>query len=116
MLLFFRALRHFSKNCTMADSDIVNEWLKSKHIECRNVRTFKSFDSNNVPVYDICLASVDRGACSGITVEEEEFKGCKFKVHKKEVEKKSNMYIVCIQESFHTSRNLMKTHLFKKKV
>lgn len=66
----------------MKDSDIVNEWLKNKQIECYNVRTFKTINKNGVPVYDICLASAEEGAKSGITIDEEEFKGCIFKVNK----------------------------------
>lgn len=64
----------------MQDSDIVKEWLKTKQIECYNLRTFKTFDQNSRPVYEIRLASVEQGHKAPITIEEEDFNGCKFKV------------------------------------
>lgn len=70
---------YFSANCTMEDSDIVNEWLKTKQIECYNVRTFKTVQSGGV-TYEICLASAEEGMKNGITIEQEEFKGNNFKV------------------------------------
>ncbi|GLV40147.1 Dipeptidyl aminopeptidase III [Carabus blaptoides fortunei] len=71
---------YFSANCTMEDSEMVNKWLKTKHIECYNVRTFKTVENDGTKVYDVCLASVDFGTQCGLTVDEETFDGCKFKV------------------------------------
>lgn len=70
---------YFSSNCTMEDSEIVSKWLQTKHVECYNLRTFKTV-VDGVNVYDICLASVDSGTESGLTIEEVTFEGHKFKV------------------------------------
>lgn len=80
LIQFQGVTTYFSANCTMEDSEIVNKWLKTKHIECYNVRTFKTVENDGTKVYDVCLASVDIGTESGLTVDEETFEGCKFKV------------------------------------
>lgn len=70
---------YFSDNCTVADSDLVNEWMKLKKMEGYICRTFKSIDGG-VTTYDIKLASVNGGDSSNITIAPEQYKGCTFKV------------------------------------
>lgn len=70
---------YFSSNCTKEDANLINEWLQVKRIEAYICRTFKSF-ANGKTVYDIKFASSAKGEKSGITLGEEEYKGCIFKV------------------------------------
>ena len=70
---------YFSNNCTKEDADLVNEWLKAKKIEGYICRTFKIV-SEDKTVYDIKLASIEKGEKVGITLAPEEFKGCTFKI------------------------------------
>lgn len=71
---------YFSDNCTVADSELICEWLKTKSIESYNCRTFKTIDSEGRSVYDIRLASIECGDKDGITMPSEIFKGSLFKV------------------------------------
>lgn len=63
----------------MKDAELVNKWTKTKNIECYNSRCFKTTE-NNTTVYDIKLASIEEGSQEGITIPEESFEGCKFRV------------------------------------
>ncbi|XP_044727617.1 dipeptidyl peptidase 3 isoform X2 [Chrysoperla carnea] len=70
---------YFSANCSLKDAELVNKWAKTKNIECYNSRCFKTTE-NNTTVYDIKLASIEEGPQEGITIPEESFEGCKFRV------------------------------------
>lgn len=69
---------YFSDNCTVEDSDLVNEWMKMKKMEGYICRTFKTINGG-VTTYDIKLASVNDGELSGVTIAPEQYKGCTFK-------------------------------------
>uniref|UniRef100_A0A1L8DTF9 Dipeptidyl peptidase 3 n=1 Tax=Nyssomyia neivai TaxID=330878 RepID=A0A1L8DTF9_9DIPT len=70
---------YFSANCTKEDGDFVNEWLKEKRMDAYICRTFKIVNESGT-LFDIKLASIETGPKEGITVDEEVFKGCKFRV------------------------------------
>lgn len=70
---------YFSANCTKADSDLVNDWLKEKRIEAYICRTFK-VQENGQTVFDIKLASVKQDPDSSITRPDELYKGNVFRV------------------------------------
>lgn len=71
---------YFSDNCTKEDSDLVNDWLKSKKIEGYICRTFKTVSENGQVTYDIRLASVLSDDKAGITHTPEEYKEALFKI------------------------------------
>ncbi|XP_059477918.1 dipeptidyl peptidase 3 isoform X2 [Neocloeon triangulifer] len=70
---------YFSSNCTMADADLIGEFMKKKNIEAYNNRLFKTVE-NGVTTYEIRMASSLGGEEPGITHAEEEFQGCKIKI------------------------------------
>lgn len=70
---------YFSDNCTKDDSDLVNEWLKTKKMEAYICRTFKTVKDDH-STYEIKLASVDKSEKEGITIPVEEYKGSSFVV------------------------------------
>lgn len=70
---------YFSDNCSVDDSNLVNEWMKMKKIEGYICRTFKTV-AGGVTTYDIKLASVMDGDRNGITIPPEQYKGCTFKI------------------------------------
>lgn len=71
---------YFSDNCTRDDSKMVNDWLKTKKIEGYIARTFKEVAENGEITYDIRIASVEKSAKTGITMEPERFKGATYKI------------------------------------
>lgn len=69
---------YFSDNCTKADADLVNEWLKKVKLEAYNCRTFKTITETGQVEYEIKLASV---LTSPVTdYPNEVFQGARFKV------------------------------------
>lgn len=70
---------YFSANCTKADSDVVNEWLKERRIEAYICRTFKTIE-NGQTVFDIKLASVKKDDAAPVTRPDELYKGNVFRV------------------------------------
>ncbi|GAB0093142.1 Dipeptidyl peptidase 3 [Sergentomyia squamirostris] len=70
---------YFSANCTKEDADFVTEWLQGKRIEAYICRTFKTITEQGT-LFDIKLASVETSAKEGITLAEEDYKGCRFRV------------------------------------
>lgn len=70
---------YFSSNCTKADSDTVNDWLKEKRIEAYICRTFK-YEEQGQTVFDIKLASVKRDQDASVTRADELYKGHVFRV------------------------------------
>lgn len=71
---------YFSDNCTKEDADLVTEWMKLKKVEGYICRTFKTLDGDGRTVYDVKLASIERGDKNEITLPAEEFRGSLFKV------------------------------------
>uniref|UniRef100_A0A1E1W925 Dipeptidyl peptidase 3 n=1 Tax=Pectinophora gossypiella TaxID=13191 RepID=A0A1E1W925_PECGO len=72
---------YFSSNCTEADSNLVNEWMKTKRIEAYICRTFKTVnDEDGLPLYTIHLASVETSSKPPITMDKEKFKNAYFQV------------------------------------
>lgn len=71
---------YFSDNCTKEDSDLVNDWLKSRKIEGYICRTFKTVSADGQVTYDIRLASVETGDKTGITHAPEKYKDAWFQI------------------------------------
>ncbi|KAK7868635.1 hypothetical protein R5R35_008443 [Gryllus longicercus] len=70
---------YFSRNCTLEDAELVNEFLKNKKMEAYNSRVFKTVD-NGTRVFEIRLASAETGSHPPVTIPEESFEKCKFQV------------------------------------
>ncbi|CAH0727876.1 unnamed protein product, partial [Brenthis ino] len=71
---------YFSSNCTEADSNLVNDWMKTKRIEAYICRTFKTFADDGLPLYTIHLASVEKSAKPPLTMDKEKYKNAYFQV------------------------------------
>ncbi|KAJ2939650.1 hypothetical protein O0L34_g14369 [Tuta absoluta] len=71
---------YFSSNCTEADSNLVNEWMKTKCMEAYICRTFKTKADDGLPLYTIHLASVETSPKPPLTMEKEKFKNAYFQV------------------------------------
>ncbi|KAF4526593.1 hypothetical protein B566_EDAN006408 [Ephemera danica] len=61
---------YFSGNCTLEDAELITEFLKTKNIDAYNTRAFKT----------VRQASVEKGTEEGVTMPEEQFRGCKVRV------------------------------------
>ncbi|CAO1439060.1 unnamed protein product [Diamesa serratosioi] len=70
---------YFSSNCDKDDADLVADWMKSKKFEAYICRTFKTVE-NGKTIYEIKLASMKTSSDSLITMEDEEFRDCYFRV------------------------------------
>lgn len=71
---------YFSSNCTKEDSDLVNDWLKTKCIEAYNCRTFKTVAHDGLPIYTCHLASSETSAKPPLTMDKEKYKNSYFQV------------------------------------
>ncbi|XP_012285415.1 dipeptidyl peptidase 3 isoform X2 [Orussus abietinus] len=78
---------YFSANCTTDDAELVKEFLQKKDIGAYNTRCFKTTETwddagtkKERNVYEIRLASIEKGEDNKITLPEEIFQGAKFKV------------------------------------
>ncbi|KAJ8732606.1 hypothetical protein PYW07_015205 [Mythimna separata] len=71
---------YFSSNVTEQDSQLVNDWMKTKLLEAYICRTFKTTVENDIPLYTIHLASVEQTPATGITMAMEKYKGAYFQV------------------------------------
>ncbi|XP_013189468.2 dipeptidyl peptidase 3 isoform X2 [Amyelois transitella] len=71
---------YFSSNCTEADSNLVNDWMKAKRIEGYICRTFKTKAEDGLPLYTIRLASVETTSKPPLTMEKEKYKNAYFQV------------------------------------
>ncbi|XP_075970356.1 dipeptidyl peptidase 3 isoform X2 [Anticarsia gemmatalis] len=71
---------YFSSNCTEEDSNLVNDWMKTKRIEAYICRTFKTTAEDGLPLYTIHLASVESSPKPPLTMDIEKYKGAYFRV------------------------------------
>ncbi|XP_026729416.1 dipeptidyl peptidase 3 isoform X1 [Trichoplusia ni] len=71
---------YFSCNCTEEDSNLVNDWMKTKCFEAYICRTFKTTADDGLPLYTIHLASVETSPKPPLTMEPEKYKGAYFQV------------------------------------
>ncbi|XP_072940333.1 dipeptidyl peptidase 3 isoform X2 [Epargyreus clarus] len=71
---------YFSSNCTEEDSNLVNDWMKTKRIEAYICRTFKTVADDGLPIYTIHYASVETTPKTPITMEKEKYKNAYFQV------------------------------------
>lgn len=71
---------YFSSNCTEEDSNLVNDWMKTKRIEAYICRTFKTTAEDGLPLYTIHLASTEAIPKSPLTMDIEKYKGAYFRV------------------------------------
>ncbi|KAL0840551.1 hypothetical protein ABMA28_015768 [Loxostege sticticalis] len=71
---------YFSSNCAEADSNLVNDWMKTKRIEAYICRTFKTTADDGLPLYTIHLASVETSPKPPLTMEKEKYKNAYFQV------------------------------------
>lgn len=71
---------YFSSNCTEEDSNLVNDWMKTKRIEAYICRTFKTTAEDGLPLYTIHLASTEAIPKPPLTMDIEKYKGAYFRV------------------------------------
>ncbi|XP_068630188.1 dipeptidyl peptidase 3 isoform X2 [Battus philenor] len=71
---------YFSSNCTEEDSNLVNDWMKTKRIEAYICRTFKTVSDDGLPLYTIHLASVESSSKPPLTMDKEKYKNAYFQV------------------------------------
>ncbi|XP_013134369.1 PREDICTED: dipeptidyl peptidase 3 isoform X2 [Papilio polytes] len=71
---------YFSSNCTEEDSNLVNDWMKTKRIEAYICRTFKTTADDGLPLYTIHLASVESSPKPMLTMDKELYKNAYFQV------------------------------------
>ncbi|CAH2075146.1 unnamed protein product, partial [Iphiclides podalirius] len=71
---------YFSSNCTEEDSNLVNDWMKTKRIEAYICRTFKTTADDGLPLYTIHLASVKSSPKPPLTMDKEKYKNAYFQV------------------------------------
>ncbi|XP_014363567.2 dipeptidyl peptidase 3 [Papilio machaon] len=71
---------YFSSNCTEEDSNLVNDWMKTKRIEAYICRTFKTTADDRLPLYTIHLASVESSPKPPLTMDKELYKNAYFQV------------------------------------
>ncbi|KAF9798556.1 hypothetical protein SFRURICE_008289 [Spodoptera frugiperda] len=71
---------YFSCNVTEEDSNLVNDWMKTKRIEAYICRTFKTKAEDGLPLYTIRLASVESSPKPPLTMAPEKYKGAYFQV------------------------------------
>ncbi|XP_046992129.1 dipeptidyl peptidase 3 isoform X1 [Schistocerca americana] len=83
---------YFSSNCTLKDAEMVNGFLKKNEMDAYNTRTFK-YSEDGVTVFEIRLASADTGDCPGITLNDQEYEGCKFRVTRGDYSKLMDLVI-----------------------
>ncbi|XP_059048379.1 dipeptidyl peptidase 3 [Achroia grisella] len=71
---------YFSSNCTEADSNLVNDWMKTKRLEAYICRTFKTVADDGLSLFTVHLASVQTTSKSQLTLDKEKYKGAYFQV------------------------------------
>ncbi|XP_052752684.1 dipeptidyl peptidase 3 isoform X1 [Galleria mellonella] len=71
---------YFSSNCSEADSNLVNDWMKTKRLEAYICRTFKTIADDGLPLYTIHLASVETTSKPQLTMDKEKYKNAYFQV------------------------------------
>ncbi|GBP32912.1 Dipeptidyl peptidase 3 [Eumeta japonica] len=71
---------YFSSNCTKEDSDLVNDWMKTKRMEAYICRTFKTVAADGLPIFTCRLASVETSAKPSLTMEKEKYKNAYFQI------------------------------------
>lgn len=70
---------YFTPNCTQEDAELCKRYMTARNIEAWNSRLLKHEEGSKV-VYDIRFASVEKGACEGITVSEDTFEDHTFTI------------------------------------
>ncbi|XP_039748961.1 dipeptidyl peptidase 3 isoform X2 [Pararge aegeria] len=71
---------YFSSNCTEEDSNLVNDWMKTKRIEAYICRTFKTIEGDGLPLFTIHLASFEASSKPPLTMGKEKYKNAYFQV------------------------------------
>ncbi|CAF3772251.1 unnamed protein product [Rotaria socialis] len=67
---------YFTPNCTTEDATLVKEYMVTKGIEAWNTRLLKH-EIDGEFIYDIRIASIEKGPKNGLTVEKDFFQGYK---------------------------------------